>query len=162
MNLYELTKEWGDLLSLLQDANEDKTIAALDLYVAFQNIDTERKLKLENCRKVLANIEKEIKGTEFEIERLKKIRDKHSAAYDSICSLVKGCLMPDEKFDSPIGGFSWRESSATVCTDESAPIPKAYQRIKIEPDKKLIKSAIEAGKKIKGWMIETRKNLQVK
>lgn len=157
MNLYELTKEWKELQDLLLDDSLDPS----DLQNAYEAITAERDKKLENIRKLLRHLEVDVEKVQAEKERLSMFEKRYEAKINSLLNWVETCLQPGEKFECPIGSFGWRKSEYLESV-ENATIPKAFQRIKIEADKNRIKDAIKAGKKIKGWFIAERQNLQVK
>lgn len=157
MNLYELTKEWKDLQDLLLDDSLEPS----DLEKAYLEISAERNQKLENIRKLLKHLQADVDIIQAEKDRLNVFQKKYESKIESLLSWVEKCLLPGEKFDCPIGGFSWRESEY-LDSAENAKIPKAFQRVKIEPDKNAIKAALKTGKKIAGWFLAKRQNLQVK
>lgn len=57
--------------------------------------------------------------------------------------------------------ITWNKSSGIVITDESL-LPASCLRMKVEPNKKMIKTLLEDGKLVSGALIEERYNIQIK
>jgi len=61
-----------------------------------------------------------------------------------------------------IKGFKiWTKPGHSLMMDKDAIIPTEYQKIKIEPDKRAMKDAIDAGATFDGFWIETKHHVQV-
>ncbi len=161
LNLYELTNDLRKIHQWFDEAENNPELLTVHFYQVLDEVTLKRDQKLEGCRKVLADFEAEQEAIAYEIKRLEQRRNRIQKRHDTLSGWVAKNLLPGEEFECPIGGFSWRKSEY-LDFQEGATIPKAYQRVKIEPDKKAITAAIKAGKKIKGWFLATRNNLQIK
>lgn len=160
MNLYQLTKEWQELQTLLLDEELDPA----DLEKAYTEISEQRDLKLENCLKVIKHFDAMAQGVAYEQLRLDAHRKRIERAGEKLREYVGMCLGEGNKFQCAAGELGWRKSVAVVAESEATPIPDAYQVVKMvtTPDKKLMKADLECGASIPGWRLEKRMNLQVK
>lgn len=168
MNLYELDNSIIELLENgFNDAAIDLDTGEIDFEKAslfLDDLQLERKAKLENIALYIKNLESEadaIKQEEQNLEVRRKAKEKKA---DQLREYIKNSMLMfnELKFETPKVAMSFR-TSKVVEVDEQI-LDKQYYKEKIEysVDKKAIKEAIENGIEVLGAGISERKNLQIK
>lgn len=66
-----------------------------------------------------------------------------------------------ERLETPRAAISWRKSSAVIVDDLEA-LPELCRKVKIEPDKTLIRKLIRLGDPVEGARLEETRSLQIK
>lgn len=160
-NLYELTKEFRRLLTILESDDYLSDSAAYAVaQEALDDIQEARDAKLEGCMRVWKSLEAEVHAIEAELKLLKKRKERSEKNLEWLKGWVAGNLLK-QTFRCAIGEFKWRTSEAVVPEVEGAEIPPQYARVKVitEPDKTEMKKDLKCGANIPGWRLERRSNL---
>ena len=169
MNLYELDNSITELLENgFNEAAIDMETGEIDFDKANQFLDElqlERKTKLENIALFIKNLESEVDAIKQEEKNLKARREAKEKKADQLRDYIKNSMLNfnEPKFETPRVAMSFRTSKVVEILDENV-LGKEFMKEKVEytPDKKAIKEAIENGVEVAGaWIIE-RKNLQIK
>lgn len=168
MNLYELDNSIIELLENgFNEASIDKETGEIDFNKASQFLDElqiERKTKLENIALFIKNLESEADAIKQEEQNLKARREAKEKKIDKLRDyLSQSMLMFGElKFETPRVAMSFRTSKIVEVNEEI--LDKQYFKEKIEysVDKKAIKEAIANGIEVAGACINEKKNLQIK
>ena len=160
MTLYEIDNRITEALARAIDPDTGELIDEEALQ-ALDDLQMERKEKCENIGCYYKSLRAEAEAIKAEEKALKQRRE----AIENKAERMKGYLdyaLQGEKLQTARVAVSYRTSKAVVADIDA--IPKKYIRKKIteEPDKKLIKEALDAGKKVRGAYIEEKKNIQIK
>lgn len=155
MNLYQLT---GELLKAQQLLEETDDIEALELSLF---LDSERNKKLEAYLYLIKNFAALAEARSEEAKKLKELAEWADKRVEKLKVGVMNALLPGEKFNCPIGGFSWRASTACVSENmEVAPEDYIEMRPKVLVSK--IKEDLKHGVDVEGWSLVQKQNLQIK
>ena len=159
-SLYELTSDYLQALELT-----DEEITPEEKAELMEMIYNEIAQKSLNSFYYIRNKETELEAIDNEIKRLKGIKERKERVIDRFKSYVRDCLvtMDKTKLDFGIGSFSLRNSVSTEIDDLDS-IPKKFlvKKVEMKPDKKLIKEALQGGKKVKGARLQENVSLQIK
>lgn len=161
MNLREMTVECIELQDLLLDDEIDHA----DIERALARSKEQRGQKLKDCLHVAHNLDATLQAVGYEIKRLEAHKQRIERAGERLRDWVKSNLMPGEKFECEIGGFSVAKNPPAVVPDTpDTPAPDAYTRTEFVTtiDKKLILKDLQCGATIPGWSIKQGTHLRVK
>jgi hypothetical protein len=160
MRLFEINQQIRDILEQVEDGElTDEQFSQLnDLNVAAE-------IKCD----ALACLIKENKATatmiEAEEKRLKERKTAHLNKAERLGAYLSDQMLFSGRnsYESARCKVSFRQSMAVQIDDEQA-LPQEYFRIKTEsePDKTMIKDALQEGREVPGARIVTRQNLQVR
>lgn len=160
MNLYEITREAIELVSLLE--TEELTPELEQALVINQD---QLQSKAVNYAKVIANIQSDSDAIDQEIKRLKAIKESKDRAVTRLREAVKEAMLVSgiDKIESPLFKLSIRRSEA-IEVDVIDALPGEFVNIKnvVTADKIAIKEAIKRGEYITGARIIENFNLQIK
>jgi hypothetical protein len=162
MNIFNIQKEYLDLLQLLEDSEGEMTPEIEQaLTINRQDLET----KAIGYSSVIRKLESETSVIKNEIDRLQAIRKAKEAHTEKLKSTLENAMVlyGISKIESPLNVLSLRKSEAIEITDEGA-IPKEYikEKITTAPDKVAIKQAIKSGEEVKGATLVINQNLQIK
>ena len=162
MKLYEIKKEYDELLSLLDDADEQEE---KNIMHQLHALEWERSEKLENIAKYMQRLDGQMDVLDKEIARLNSLKKTHERKKDSLKKYVCFNLISDwiMKMDTDLFRFSFRNSQSVEVIDEES-IPQEYIKEKVTTsiDKVAIKKAIKEWKDVQGAVINEKQNLQIK
>ena len=162
-SLYEINNEIEQALNdLLASADQETGEVDENLVTALADLKMQREEKLDNIGAYIKNLAAEAAMLEAEEKALKERREAKERKIESLKTYL-GDALNGEKFESARVFCSWRKSESVSIQDENL-IPKSFmvKKVTYSPDKKAIKEAIKNGKKVKGAVIETKNNLQIK
>lgn len=150
-NLYELTNDYLQILSMLEDPELDPQTLADTM----EGIEGEFEIKAENYAKVMKNLEGDILAIKTEIDRLTA---KKKALEHNIKSMKATLQTAMEttgkvKFKTELFSFNIQKTTPSVIIDEQyiENIPEEFLRYKDpEIDKIAIKEALQKGKNLDG------------
>jgi hypothetical protein len=155
-SLYDRVDENGELIDVTQE----------DLKL-IEQLNEERKTKLENITLYCKNLDAEAAAIKAEEDALKKRRERIENKSEGLKKYMISSLMAngDNEFESPRCRAKIRESESTNIIDQSL-IPEKYIKVKTpepeyNPDKVAIKKAIKAGEKIPGAELITNRKLNI-
>ena len=72
-SIYELNKDYAELSAMLEAAETEEEIQAIQDTLEMINVSIEE--KLENTAKYMINVEADIQGIKAEIDRLNKVKN---------------------------------------------------------------------------------------
>ena len=154
--LYELTGQYLEIYNM--ELDEETKLDTLDSI----NWETDYETKVENCIKVVKNIDADMEARDAEIKRLTNLNkfDKKKKEYlrEQVSESMK--LTGHERVDPPLFKVSFRKSQA-VEVDEAV-LPEAYKVATWKPDKKRLKEDLKNGLEIIGASLVERKNLSIR
>ena len=138
-----------------ESVNEDGEIAEVD-FTALEELQAERKAKLENIALYIKNCNSEAAAIQNEIDTLKKRMERLQRKSEGLGGLLVSSMQANNetKFESAKCAVKIRTSESTEIDDQSL-IPAEFIREVIKepeykPDKAAIKKAIKAGQQVAG------------
>ena len=150
MTLYELTNDWLQLMTMLEEGADEDVIND-----TLEGLDYEIEDKAEGYAKVIRNIESDIAGLKAEIERM---TDRKRVLENNITRMKNNLqaameLTGKTKFKTDLFSFNVQNNPAAVIMDEQylENIPEEYL-IPQEPkiDKKKLAADLKAGVDLEG------------
>ena len=161
MTLYELTDDYMEVASMMDDPDVDPQMIADTL----ESIGGEIEDKAENYAKVIANATAEADGLAKEIERLAR----RKKAIETNARRVKDTLQNamvvtgKTKFKTSLFSFGIQKNPASLEIAEGTTIPERYL-IPQEPkvDKAAIKAALKDGEVIDGCTLVQGESLRIR
>lgn len=160
--LYEINVVMFDLMEELAQNNlPPETVAVLQKQ--FDDLSASREEKLAAWAGYIKGVESDVEAVDAEIKRLKEKKESYAKRAENSKKYL-GYMLNGEKWSNGVHTLSWRKSTAAVWSDPTIPVPEQFARIKtiLEPNKEEIKGAILSGARVPGWVVEERRNLQVK
>lgn len=155
--LYELSEQTAMLLEMFEaDEIDEQTFK--DTVEGMGAIE-----KVENCCKILSQLNGEASIYKSEIERLEKAKKTIENNAKWLKSQIYNFYLANGSQKIKAGTFtvSARKSEFVDIPDDTK-LPKKYLKITVSPDKTAIKNAIKNGLKVRGATISTRESVQIK
>lgn len=167
MSLYEIdSRIQGIIDSIYNSVDENGEVGEID-FTELEQLQEDRKVKLENIALYIKNTEAEANAIKEEELKLKARREKLENKADRLRTLMITSMTAanEPELATPRCHAKIKESKRTQILDIKQ-IPDEYINIKypepeINPDKKAIKKAIEAGKTVAGAAIEIHKTINI-
>jgi hypothetical protein len=160
MNLYEITREAQELAFLLET---DELTAELEEALVINQDQLQS--KAGNYAKVIANIQSDSDSIEYEIKRLKAMKETKDRSISRLKEALRYAMLVSgiEKIESGLFKISLRRSEA-VEVDVLEALPNEFVNVKnvITADKIAIKEAIKRGEYVIGARIVENFSLQIK
>lgn len=160
MNLYEITREAQELAFLLE--TDELTPELEEALVINQD---QLQTKAGNYAKVIANIQSDSDSIEYEIKRLKAMKETKDRSINRLKEALRYAMLVSgiEKIESDLFKISLRRSEA-VEVDVLEALPNEFVNVKnvITADKIAIKEAIKRGEYVIGARIVENFSLQIK
>ncbi len=157
-SIYELTgifKQIAEMEGIDEETKLD-TLESIDWTEQFEE-------KVENTVKVIKNKEAEKKQLKEEIDRLTA---RHKSIDSDITRLKTGLqgafeITGHDKVKTLLFTVSLAKNQPSVVVDEEL-LPKKYFVITKKPDKNAIKELLNAGKKVKGAVLQESRSLRIR
>ncbi|BDD42667.1 siphovirus Gp157 family protein [Streptococcus ruminantium] len=157
-SIYELTgifKQIAEMEGIDEETKLD-TLESIDWTEQFEE-------KVENTVKVIKNKEAEKKQLKEEIDRLTA---RHKSIDNDITRLKTGLqgafeITGHDKVKTLLFTVSLAKNQPSVVVDEKL-LPKKYFVITKKPDKNAIKKLLDAGKKVKGAVLQESRSLRIR
>lgn len=157
-SIYELTgifKQIAEMEGIDEETKLD-TLESIDWTEQFEE-------KVENTVKVIKNKEAEKKQLKEEIDRLTA---RYKSIDNDITRLKTGLqgafeITGHEKVKTLLFTVSLAKNQPSVVVDEEL-LPKKYFVKKLTPDKTTIKELLQAGKKVKGAVLQESRSLRIR
>ena len=155
-SLYEIDSSIKAIIDSLYDSvDENGEVGEID-FTALEELQEERKAKIENIALYIKNCNAEAAAIKNEIDTLKKRMERLQRKSEGLGGLLVSSLQAnnDKKFESARCVVKIRSSETTEIDDQSL-IPAEFIReitheTEYQPDKVAIKKAIKAGQQIAG------------
>ena len=166
-SLYEIDSNIQAIIDSIYEASEDGEVNEVD-FTALEELQAERKVKLENIALYIKNCDAEAAAIQAEINTLKSRMERLERKSEGLRGILLNSMIAngDKELSSPRFVAKIRTSKATEIIDESL-IPDEFIRVitkepERKPDKAAIKKAIEAGQEIAGAkvVINNKVNIQ--
>ena len=160
-SIYELNKSYAELSAMLETAETEEELQAIN--DTLEMIDCSIEEKLENTAKFIVNINSDIDGVKAEIDRLTALKKQKENMVQRLKGNIEYALKERGIDALSVGTFKcgYRKSES-VEVDDLKSIPTDYVKTEIKPDKTAIKKALKAGEEIGGVHIQTNMNFYIK
>lgn len=160
-SIYELNKDYAELSAMLEVAETEEEIQAIQ--DTLEMIDCSIEEKLENTAMYMVNVESDIQGLKNEIDRLTKIKKAKENAVERLKNNVEYAMKQKGIEKLEVGTFKcgYRKSESVEIINLDI-IPADFTKVEIKADKTAIKKAIKAGETVEGAEIKVNQNFYIK
>lgn len=172
MTLYEINAQFAAAIELYENGVDEvvdtETGEVKSLADVLAELHMSREEKIENTVRYIKNLRADSESARAEAANLVERADR----FDKKAEQLEAYLLPQlgncKKLETPLYTVKVRTTKSTCCpTDEEAiqRLPEGFWNIKttvkITPDKKAIKAALEKGEKLEGCSIVENKRLSI-
>lgn len=165
MKLYELTQNYRNLESLLDNLGEQEGLTVEMIHGALGQVEDDINTKIENTCKVIKEIEADSIGIDEEIKRLSALKKQKENAVKKLKEYVEFEMngIGLNKVEGKLFKISFRKSKVVKVLDETK-IPKEFIKIKTTESisKTDLGKALKSGEIIEGAELVENKTLQIK
>ena len=172
MTLYEINEQFSAAMEMYEagvdEVVDTETGEVKSLSDVLAELNMSREEKIENTVRYIKNLRADSEAARAEaanlIERADRFDKKAEQLEDYLLSQLGDC----KKLETPLYTLKVRVSKSTYCpTDEEAiqRLPERFWNVKttvkVTPDKKAIKAALEKGEKLEGCSIVENRRLSI-
>ena len=172
MTLYEINAQFVEAIELYENGVDKvvdtETGEVRSLADVLNELHISREEKIENTVRYIKNLRANSESARAEAANLIERADRFDKKAEQLESYLLSQLGACKKLETPLYTLKVRVSKSTCCpTDEEAiqRLPEGFWNIKttvkITPDKKAIKAALEKGEKLEGCSIVENKRLSI-
>ncbi|WP_415337576.1 siphovirus Gp157 family protein [Clostridium perfringens] len=165
MKLYELTQNYRNLESLLDNLGEQEGLTVEMIHGALGQVEDDINIKIENTCKVIKEIEADSIGIDEEIKRLSALKKQKENTVKKLKAYVEFEMngIGLTKVEGKLFKISFRKSKVVKVIDETK-IPKEFIKIKTTEtiSKTDLGKALKNGEIIEGAELVENKSLQIK
>ena len=172
MTLYEINTQFAEAIELYENGVDGivdtETGEVKSLADVLAELNMSREEKIENTVRYIKNLRADSESARAEAANLIERADRFDKKAEQLESYLLSQLGACKKLETPLYTLKVRVSKSTCCpTDEEAiqRLPEGFWNIKttvkITPDKKAIKAALEKGEKLEGCSIVENKRLSI-
>ncbi|WP_338912754.1 siphovirus Gp157 family protein [Clostridium perfringens] len=165
MKLYELTQNYRNLESLLDNLGEQEGLTVEIIHGALGQVEDDINIKIENTCKVIKEIEADSIGIDEEIKRLSALKKQKENTVKKLKEYVEFEMngIGLTKVEGKLFKISFRKSKVVNVLDETK-IPKEFIKIKTTEtiSKTDLGKALKNGEIIEGAELVENKSLQIK
>lgn len=165
MKLYELTQNYRNLESLLDNLGEQEGLTVEMIHGALGQVEDDINTKIENTCKVIKEIEGDSIGIDEEIKRLSALKKQKENAVKKLKEYVEFEMngIGLNKVEGKLFKISFRKSKVVKVIDETK-IPKEFIKVKTTESisKTDLSKALKSGEIIEGVELVENKTLQIK
>ncbi|CAJ1611070.1 siphovirus Gp157 family protein [Clostridium perfringens] len=165
MKLYELTQNYRNLESLLDNLGEQEGLTVEMINGALGQVEDDINTKIENTCKVIKEIEADSIGIDEEIKRLSALKKQKENTVKKLKEYVEFEMngIGLTKVEGKLFKVSFRKSKVVKVLDETK-IPKEFIKIKTTEtiSKTDLGKALKNGEIIEGAELVENKSLQIK
>lgn len=172
MTLYEINAQFAEAIELYENGVDGivdtETGEVKSLADVLAELNMSREEKIENTVRYIKNLRADSESARAEAANLIERADRFDKKAEQLESYLLSQLGACKKLETPLYTLKVRTSKSTCCpTDEEAiqRLPEGFWNIKttvkITPDKKAIKAALEKGEKLEGCSIVENKRLSI-
>ncbi|WP_415319827.1 siphovirus Gp157 family protein [Clostridium perfringens] len=165
MKLYELTQNYRNLESLLDNLGEQEGLTVEMIHGALGQVEDDINTKIENTCKVIKEIEADSIGIDEEIKRLSALKKQKENAAKKLKEYVEFEMngIGLTKVEGKLFKISFRKSKVVKVLDETK-IPREFIKIKTTEtiSKTDLGKALKNGEIIEGAELVENKSLQIK
>ena len=172
MTLYEINTQFAEAIELYENGVDEiidtETGEVRSLADVLAELNMSREQKIENTVRYIKNLRAGSEAVRAEAANLIERADRFDKKAEQLESYLLSQLGDCKKLETPLYTIKVRTSKSTCCpTDEEAiqRLPEGFWNIKttvkVAPDKKAIKAALEKGEKLEGCSIIENKRLSI-
>ena len=159
-SLYELSKNYKELQAMLEVAETDEDMEAIQntLDMLDCNIDE----KIENTAMFIRNIKGDIQAFKDEAKRMQAKAKTLENMTERLKNNIDHVMKENQLTEKKVGQFKcYYKENETVEVDDLYALPDEFRKTTIAADKVAIKKAIKAKQEVAGARIEKHMNLQI-
>lgn len=165
MKLYELTQNYRNLESLLDNLGEQEGLTVEMIHGALGQVEDDINTKIENTCKVIKEIEADSIGIDEEIKRLSALKKQKESTVKKLKEYVEFEMngIGLTKVEGKLFKISFRKYKVVKVLDETK-IPKEFIKVKTTESisKTDLGKALKNGEIIEGAELVENKSLQIK
>ena len=172
MTLYEINEQFSAAMEMYEagvdEVVDTETGEVKSLADVLNELHISREEKIENTVKFIKNLRADSESARAEASNLIERADRFDKKAELLESYLLSQLGDCKKMETPLYTLKVRTSKSTCCpTDEETiqRLPEGFWNIKttvkVTPDKKAIKAALEKGEKLEGCYIVENKRLSI-
>ena len=172
MTLYEINEQFSAAMEMYENGVDEvvdtETGEVRSLADVLAELNMSREEKIENTVRYIKNLRADSESARAEASNLVERADRFDKKAEQLESYLLSQLGDCKKMETPLYTLKVRTSKSTCCpTDEEAiqRLPEGFWNIKttvkVTPDKKAIKAALEKGEKLEGCYIVENKRLSI-
>ena len=172
MTLYEINEQFAAAIELYENGVDEvvdtETGEVKSLADVLTELHMSREEKIENTVRYIKNLRADSESARAEASNLVERADRFDKKAEQLESYLLSQLGDSKKLETPLYTLKVRTTKSTCCpTDEEAiqRLPEGFWNIKttvkVTPDKKAIKAALEKGEKLEGCSIVENKRLSI-
>ena len=170
MTLYEINEQFSAAMEMYEagvdEVVDTETGEVKSLADVLAELHMSREEKIENTVRYIKNLRADSESARAEAANLIERADRFDKKAEQLEAYLLSQLGDCKKMETPLYTLKVRVSKSTCCpTDEEAiqRLPKGFWNIKVKvtPDKKAIKAALEKGEKLEGCSIVENKRLSI-
>ena len=172
MTLYEINEQFSAAMEMYENGVDEivdtETGEVKSLADVLAELHMSRDEKIENTVRYIKNLRADSESARAEASNLVERADRFDKKAEQLESYLLSQLGDCKKMETPLYTLKVRTSKSTCCpTDEEAiqRLPEGFWNIKttvkVTPDKKAIKAALEKGEKLEGCYIVENKRLSI-
>ena len=160
-SIYELNKDYAELSAMLEAAETEEEVQAIQDTLEMINVSIEE--KLENTAKYMVNVEADIQGIKAEIDRLNKVKKSKESTIETLKNNIQYSMQQKGIEKLEVGTFKagYRKSESVEIINLDV-IPADFTKIEIKADKTAIQKALKAGEVVEGAEIKVNQNFYIK
>ena len=164
MNLYELNQNFNNLVSVLENT-EDENLKEL-IKNSMEQLALETNEKIENIIKYIKNLEATATALETEVKRLNDRKVKTLKKVDHLKNYLKDFTntLDSKKYNTGIFNISIRKNAASVIVDNEFLVPDEFCKTEVirKVDKVALKEKLKAGEVIEGVKLQQTESIIIK
>ena len=172
MTLYEINEQFSAAMEMYENGIDEvvdtETGEVKSLADVLAELNMSREQKIENTVRYIKNLRADSESARAEASNLVERADRFDKKAEQLEAYLLSQLGDCKKLETPLYTVKVRTSKSTCCpTDEEAiqRLPEGFWNIKttvkVTPDKKAIKAALEKGEKLEGCSIVENKRLSI-
>ena len=172
MTLYEINEQFSAAMEMYEagvdEVVDTETGEVRSLADVLNELHISREEKIENTVRYIKNLRADSESARAEAANLIERADRFDKKAEQLESYLLSQLGDCKKLETPLYTVKVRTTKSTCCpTDEEAiqRLPEGFWNIKttvkVTPDKKAIKAALEKGEKLEGCSIVENKRLSI-
>ena len=172
MTLYEINEQFSAAMEMYEagvdEVVDTETGEVKSLADVLAELNMSREQKIDNTVRYIKNLRADSESARAEASNLIERADRFDKKAEQLESYLLSQLGDCKKMETPLYTLKVRTRKSTCCpTDEEAiqRLPEGFWNIKttvkVTPDKKAIKAALEKGEKLEGCSIVENKRLSI-
>ena len=157
-NLFNIDAELYEVYNEIENNGGEMTP---ELEATLEITEAERLTKGEGYVYVIKQLRSQSDMIKSEIKRLQELAKRYENSADKLADTLLQSVVAHGQIKTALVTISSRKSKAVSITDESL-LGAEFMRIKTEPNKTLIKEAIESGQEVQGALIVENYSLNIR